>query len=50
MNQNNLGMACWWDYHPTYSDSLYESSDDDSEEDFSEKAYKTKQSDYLYVE
>ena len=36
MIQNNLGVACWWDLHPNYSGMLFESSDDDSEEEFSE--------------
>lgn len=36
MNQNNLAVACWWDKHPNYSGYLFESSEDDSEEEFSE--------------
>lgn len=49
MNQNNLGVACWWDKHPNYSSVLYESSEDDSEEEFSEKAFRSKESDYSFA-
>ena len=48
MNQNNLGLACWWDRYPNYSNMLVSSSEDDSEEEFSEKAYRTKNSDFSF--
>lgn len=50
MNQNNLGVACWWDKHPNYSGILYESSEDDSAEEFSEWAFRSKESDFQFTE
>ncbi len=49
MNQNNLGVACWWDYHPIHYNYLFESSEDDSEEEFSENAYMSKKSDFNFA-
>lgn len=48
MIENNLAVACWWDRYPNYQGLLYESSDDDSEEEFSEKAFRSKESDFSY--
>lgn len=48
MNQNNLGVACWWDKYPNYSNILFESSEDDSEEEFSETAFRSKESDFSF--
>lgn len=51
---NNLGIACWWDRHPNYSSVANEfeeeGDEDDSDElEYTEKMYRTKESDFSYA-
>ncbi len=50
MAYNNLGAACWWDRFPNYSSlTADEELEEDEEEEYSEKLYKSKMSDFSYA-